>query len=158
MVLAFHEQPWEESCILHFDDNGVKMFGHYRGLPSLRPQKSFRRSGASSPLQCLSTPFRRLNGSRTPPSGKSTSGVSRARSRWARPSFPQTAASQTCWCGSDNLPQQLLLAPGHRDQELRPSSVPFLICTTQGQHVPPETGRSRGWVLWLPQGQSQLLH
>ena len=20
MVLAFHEQPWEESCILHFDD------------------------------------------------------------------------------------------------------------------------------------------
>lgn len=73
--LAFHEQPWEESCILHFDDNRVKIFGSYRGSPSLRPQKSFRRSGASSPIQCLSTPFRRLNGSRIPPSGKSTSGV-----------------------------------------------------------------------------------
>lgn len=135
----------------------VKMFACYRGSPSLHPQKSFRRSGASSPVQCLSTPFRRLNGSRTPPSGKSTSGVSRAHSWWAGPLFPQTAASQTCRCGSDNPPQQLLLAPGCRDRELRPSSVPPFTCTTQCQHVPSETGWSRGWVLWLPQGQSQLL-
>ena len=102
----------------------VKMFVCYRGSPSLLPQKSFRRSGTSSPVRCLSTPFRRLNGSRTPPSGKSISGVSRARCWWAGPLFPQTAASQTCRFGSNNPLQQLLLAPGHRDQELHPSSVP----------------------------------
>lgn len=121
----------------------VKMFVCYRGSPSLLPQKSFRRSGTSSPVQCLSTPFRRLNGSRTPPSGKSISGVSSGLLvGWS------LVPSDSCFPDMPVRQQQSATAAAAcpRPQGSGAASLfcAPLICTTQCQHVLPETEQSGG--------------
>lgn len=132
------------------------MFVCYRRGSSLLPQKSFRRSGTSSPVQCLSTPFRRLNGSRTPPSGE----VYQWCVQWALgglvPCSPQTAASQTCRFGSNN-PATAAAAEATGIQGCIPASVPPHLYNSSASMSFQRRSRVGGRVLWLPQGQSQLL-
>lgn len=153
VVLAFHGQPWEEGCILHFDDKSKNVCLLQRitvpssseefqkvwnlftctMLTSLSIQKIGRVQ--NRPLEvCQWCVQWALGGLVLVPSDKL---------------LPRHAGSAAAI-----LPQQLL-APGHRDQELHPSSAPSSVQLSASMSF---QRRSRvGRVLWLPQGQSQLL-